>query len=313
MKISIIGSGAMGSLFGGALASSKHDVVLYDIYKDHVDAINRDGLFIEDATTKAVKVVRPRASADPEAVKDSDVMIFFVKSINTEEAAATFKAYAKPETIAMTLQNGLGNEAILRKHFGPARTAAGVTSQGATFLGPGKIRHAGKGPTHIAMADGDQSKLAELAKALSEAGFEIYVEKDVTGMIWSKLIINVGINAMTALLGVTNGRLLEFEDIKDIISDMVEEAKAVAKARGITLSYPDPLEAVYDVAAKTGANFSSMLQDFQKNRQSEIDFMNGAIVREAKELGIPVPVNETVTRLVRTLDRLHTQSKEHSE
>jgi len=303
----------MGSLFGGALASSKHDVVLYDIYKDHVDAINRDGLFIEDATTKAVKVVRPRASADPEAVKDSDVMIFFVKSINTEEAAATFKAYAKPETIAMTLQNGLGNEAILRKHFGPARTAAGVTSQGATFLGPGKIRHAGKGPTHIAMADGDQSKLAELAKALSEAGFEIYVEKDVTGMIWSKLIINVGINAMTALLGVTNGRLLEFEDIKDIISDMVEEAKAVAKARGITLSYPDPLEAVYDVAAKTGANFSSMLQDFQKNRQSEIDFMNGAIVREAKELGIPVPVNETVTRLVRTLDRLHTQSKEHSE
>ena len=303
----------MGSLFGGALASSKHDVVLYDIYKDHVDAINRDGLFIEDATTKAVKVVRPRASADPEAVKDSDVMIFFVKSINTEEAAATFKAYAKPNTIALTLQNGLGNEAILRKHFGPARTAAGVTSQGATFLGPGKIRHAGKGPTHIAMADGDQSKLAELAKALSEVGFEIYVEKDVAGMIWSKLIINVGINAMTALLGVTNGRLLEFEDIKDIISDMVEEAKAVAKARGITLIYPDPLKAVYEVAAKTGANFSSMLQDFQKNRQSEIDFMNGAIVREAKELGIPVPVNETVTRLVRTLDRLHTQSKEHSE
>jgi len=303
----------MGSLFGGALASSKHDVVLYDIYKDHVDAINRDGLFIEDATTKAVKVVKPRASADPEAVRNSDVMIFFVKSINTEEAAATFKAYAKPDTIALTLQNGLGNEAILRKHFGPARTAAGVTSQGATFLGPGKIRHAGKGPTHIAMADGDQSKLAELAKALSEVGFEIYVEKDVAGMIWSKLIINVGINAMTALLGVTNGRLLEFEDIKDIISDMVEEAKAVAKARGITLIYPDPLKAVYEVAAKTGANFSSMLQDFQKNRQSEIDFMNGAIVREAKELGIPVPVNETVTRLVRTLDRLHTQSKEHSE
>jgi 2-dehydropantoate 2-reductase len=111
---------------------------------------------------------------------------------------------------------------------------------------------------------------------------------------------------MTALLNVTNGRLLEFEDIKAIMADMVEEAKKVAKARGITLSYPDPLAVVYDVAAKTGANFSSMLQDFQKNRSSEIDFMNGAIVREAKELGIPVPVNETVTALVRTLDKIHT-------
>jgi 2-dehydropantoate 2-reductase len=297
----------MGSLFGGGLASSGHDVVLYDVYKDHVDAINRDGLSIEDSATKAVKVVKPRASADPEAVRDSDVMIIFVKSTNTEEAAATFKTYAKPSTIALTLQNGLGNEAILRKHFGPERTAAGVTSQGATFLGPGKIRHAGKGPTHMAMADGDQSKLSELAAALAAAGFEIHVDKDVAGMIWSKLLINVGINAMTALLNVTNGRLLEFEDIKAVMADMVEEAKAVAKARGISLSYPDPLAVVYDVAAKTGANFSSMLQDFQKNRSSEIDFMNGAIVREAKELGIPVPVNETVTRLVRTLDRLHTE------
>ncbi len=295
----------MGSLFGGGLTSSGHDVVLYDVYKDHVDAINRDGLSIEDAATGAVKVVKPTASADPEAVRDSDVMIIFVKSTNTEEAAASFKAYAKPSTIALTLQNGLGNEAILRKHFGSGRTAAGVTSQGATFLGPGKIRHAGKGPTHMAMADGKQDKLADLAKALKDAGFEIHVDKDVAGMIWSKLLINVGINAMTALLNLKNGQLLDFTDIKDIMADMVAEAMAVAKARGITLSYPDPLSVVYDVAAKTGANFSSMLQDFQRNRQSEIDFMNGAIVREAKELGISVPVNETVTRLVRTLDKLH--------
>jgi len=307
MKISIIGSGAMGSLFGGGLSSSGHDVVLYDVYKDHVDAINKDGLSIEDAATGIVKVVRPRASGDPEAVRGSDVMIIFVKSTNTEEAAARFKSYAKSSTIALTLQNGLGNEAILRKYFGVERTAAGVTSQGATFLGPGKIRHAGKGPTHMAMADGDQSKLSALAQAMEKAGFEIHVDKDVAGMIWSKLIINVGINALTALLGVTNGRLLEFSDIKAIMKDLVDEAIAVANARGIRLTYADPLAAVYDVAAKTGANFSSMLQDFQKNRQSEIDFMNGAIVREGKELGIPVPINETITRLVRTLDTLHTQ------
>lgn len=306
MKISIIGSGAMGSLFGGRLALSGQEVVLYDVYREHVDRINEAGLSIEDAATGQITLAHPKASAEPQSVADSDVLIIFVKSTNTEEVAARFKTFAKTGTIALTLQNGLGNEAILRKHFGPARTAAGVTSQGATFLGPGKIRHAGKGPTHMAMADGDEGKLRNLAAAFTAAGFETYVDKDVAEMVWSKLIVNVGINALTALLGVTNGRLLDYGDTKVIMADLVKEAIAVAEGRGVHLSYQDPLAAVYDVAAKTGSNASSMLQDFQKNRQSEIDFINGAIVREAKALGIPVPVNETLTRLVRTMDLIHT-------
>ncbi|HEY9055209.1 MAG TPA: 2-dehydropantoate 2-reductase, partial [Rectinemataceae bacterium] len=228
-----------------------------------------------------------------------------VKSTSTDEAAAAFEALAKPDTIALTLQNGLGNEEILRRHFGAHRTAAGVTSQGATFLGPGRIRHAGKGPTHMAMSNGDQSRLEPLAEALSAAGFEVHVDKDVAGMVWSKLLINVGINALTALLGVKNGALLDYPDIKAVMADLVAEALAVVRAKGITLTYADPLATVYEVAAKTGANFSSMLQDFQKNRASEIDFMNGAILREAKALGLSVPVNETLTRLVRTLDSIH--------
>jgi len=306
MKISIIGSGAMGSLFGGKLALAGQDVVLYDVYKDHVDKINEAGLSIEDAATGQVTLVHPKASADPESVSGSDVLIIFVKSTSTDEAAATFEAFAKPDTIALTLQNGLGNEEILRRHFGLSRTAAGVTSQGATFLGPGRIRHAGKGPTHMSMADGDQTKLTALAAVLTVAGFETYVDDAVAGMVWSKLIINVGINALTAILGVTNGRLLDYPDVKAVMADLVAEALAVAKARGVPLTYADPLATVYDVAAKTGANFSSMLQDFQKNRASEIDFMNGAIVREGKALGIPVPVNETMARLIRTLDTIHT-------
>ena len=295
----------MGSLFGGRLALAGQDVVLYDVYKEHVDRINAEGLAIEDAATGQVTLVRPKASADPASVAGSDVLIIFVKSTTTEEAAATFESFAKPGAIALTLQNGLGNEEILRRHFGASRTAAGVTSQGATFLGPGRIRHAGKGPTHMSMADGDQSKLTALAAALTAAGFETYVDDAVASMVWSKLVINVGINALTAILGVTNGRLLDYPDVKAVMADLVAEAIAVAKARGIALTYADPLATVYDVAAKTGANFSSMLQDFQKNRASEIDFMNGAIVREGKALGIPVPVNETMTRLVRTLDTIH--------
>ncbi len=306
MKISIIGSGAMGSLFGGRLSLAGQEVVLYDVYREHVDKVNESGLSIEDAATGEVTMAHPKATADPAAVAGSDVLIVFVKSTVTEDAAAQFKSFAKPGTIALTLQNGLGNEEILRKYFGASGTAAGVTSQGATFLGPGRIRHAGKGPTHMAMSDGDSGKLAALAAALAAAGFEIHVDKDVAGMVWSKLLINVGINALTAILNLKNGQLLDYDDVKSLMADLVAEAVLVAKARGVHLTYDDPIATVYDVAAKTGANASSMLQDFQKNRQTEIDFMNGAIVREAKALGIPVPVNEAMTRLVRTIDRIHT-------
>ena len=307
MKISVIGSGAMGSLFGGKLAIAGENVVLYDVYRDHIDTVNKEGLSIEDAETGKITVVHPQASSDPESVKNSDVLLIFVKSTNTESVANQFKSFAAPHTIVLTLQNGLGNDAILVKHFGIERTAIGVTSQGATFLGPGKIKHAGKGPTHITMADGNKTKLQDLAAALDRAGFETYISDEVTSLVWSKLIINVGINALTALLNVKNGQLLEYEDIKQVMADLVNEALIVVKKKGIQLIYDDPLAQVYEVARKTASNSSSMLQDFQKNRPTEIDFINGAVVNEAQKLGISVPVNETVTRIVRTLDVLHAQ------
>jgi len=303
MKIAMIGAGAMGSLFGGKLSLAGHEVVLYDVFREHVEAISRDGLEIEDAATGERLHSRPGASADPASVRGSDALVIFVKSTATEQAAAEFAPLAGKGAIVLTLQNGLGNEAIIRRHFGAQRTAAGVTSQGATFLGPGRIRHAGKGPTHVAMADGRRERLGDLAKALGEAGFETHVEDDVRGLVWSKLVINVGINALTAITGRTNGQLLESEQIKAIMADLVAEAVQVAKARGIQFTYADPLATVYDVARKTGANRSSMLQDFDKGRETEIDFMNGAIVREAQETGIPAPVNATMTRLIKTLEK----------
>lgn len=303
MKISIIGSGAMGSLFGGRLSVAGHEVILYDVYREHVEAVNRDGLAIEQAGSTEVTVAKPRATLDPEDVRGSQAMIVFVKSTATDEAARQFVAYASPDTVVLTLQNGLGNEAIIRRSFGAERTAAGVTSQGATFLGPGRIRHAGRGPTHIGMADGNTAKLAPLAAALSAAGFETHLESDVAGLIWSKLIVNVGINALTALTGKPNGRLLDFDETKAIMADLVAEALAVASARGVRITHADSLRTVYDVARKTGANRSSMLQDFDRGRLSEIEFINGAIVREGAELGIPVPVNATLTRLIRALEK----------
>ena len=155
------------------------------------------------------------------------------------------------------------------------------------------------------MADGKNARLSPLADALNHAGFETHVVDDVASLVWSKLVINVGINALTALIGQTNGRLLEYEETRAIMADLVAEAVAVARARGVRFTYSDPLATVCDVAARTGANRSSMLQDFDRHRESEIDFMNGAIVREAAALGISAPANAVVTRLVKTLDRIH--------
>ncbi len=304
MKLAVVGAGAMGSLFGGKISLAGHDVLLFDPYREHVDAVNAKGLLIEEAGTGETVLSRPRATADPQDVRGPDVMIVFVKSTVTALVARQFEQAARPDTIVVTLQNGLGNEGILRASFGAARTAAGVTAQGATFLGPGRVRHAGTGPTHLGMSDGKSEKLAPFADALRAAGFETHVEKDVAALVWSKLVINVGINALTALIGQPNGRLLDLEETRALMADLVAEAVAVARARGIRLTYPDPLAAVQEVARRTGANRSSMLQDFDRGRETEIDFINGAIVREAAALGIAVPVNASVTRLVKARDRV---------
>lgn len=302
MNLAIIGSGAMGSLYGGRLAGAGHSVMLYDIYEEHVRAINEVGLVIQDAATGKETILAPAATFDPMDTAGFDVYIIFVKSTATEAAALQFEKIAGPESIVVTLQNGYGNEEILRNIYGPERTAAGVTSQGATFLGPGKIRHAGKGPTHLCMSGRNNEKLGPFVAALEEAGFETHIEENIDNLVWSKLVINVGINALTAVTGVENGKLPEHPGTLAVMKDLVDEAMAVVRAKKLSLTYTDAVQTVIDVARKTGANRSSMLQDFDRHRKTEIDFINGAIVREAEKLGIPVPVNRTITNLVKMME-----------
>lgn len=309
MKISIIGAGAMGSLYGGKLSQTGNDVVLYDINKAHVDAINSKGLIIEESATGEKITVHPLASSKPEDVSGSDLLIFFVKSTATKAVAEQFVKFAGSETIALTLQNGLGNEDILRDYFGAGRTAAGVTSQGATFLGPGEIRHAGNGPTHICMSDKNNNKLKGVILALSDSGFEMHIEDNIGDLVWSKLIINVGINAVTALSGLENGKLLEYPDMKSLMADLVEEAVSVAEKKGVKLSYSNPLQVVYDVSEKTALNRSSMLQDFDRGSMTEIDFINNAIVREGRKLGIPTPCNSSISKLVKSMELVNRARK----
>lgn len=303
MRVAVIGAGAMGSLFGGRLAETGlHEVWLFDRWAEHVEALRTQGLLLiaPDGTEERIAV---NATTDLSAIpRPVDLVLIAVKSHATQVAAEMALPLLGSDGFALTLQNGLGNWEIIAKVVGPGRTIQGVTSQGATRLGPGRVRHAGSGPTYLAATPEQMPGVAVIAAAFSAAGIPTSIEPNLERLVWGKLVVNAGINALTALLRVENGVLTEVPEARALLSQAVAEAVAVAQAAGITLPYDDPVAQVLSVAEGTAANRSSMLADVLRGAPTEIDFINGAIVREAERLGIETPVNRTLTALVRALD-----------
>lgn len=304
MKIAIIGAGAMGSLFGGLLQEAGNEVHLVDVWKEHVDTINKNGLRIEGISGD--RTVKLKAHNKASEVGSCDLVIVFVKSTFTKAAISDSLSLIDGNTAILTLQNGLGNADILGEVVGQDHVIAGVTSFGSTLLGPGKIRHAGSGDTYIgALAGLSDGKIEEVAAVLSKSGIKTLNSKDVMGLVWSKLIVNVGINALTAITGLLNGELVEHEETEELLELAVKEAIEVAKLRGIKLIDKDPIEHVKEVCRLTATNKSSMLQDMLNKKKSEVDFISGAIVREGKKLGVQTPVNTVLTNLVKTKEKMN--------
>ncbi len=299
MNVAVIGAGAIGSLFGGLLTEAGADVWLVDVWQDHVDEITMRGLSIE--REGSTRTVRAKASTDPGEVGQADLIIVLVKSPDTAAAAVAVRAVAGPESLLLTLQNGLGNAEILADIVEPARVMAGTTSHGVTLLGPGHIRHAGVGPTVIGMWSGrDYARAVDVARFLTEAGIETAANENILAVLWDKLFVVAGVNAITALTGIKTGRLLEIEASRNLVRAAVEEAVAVALALGVQVR-EDPVGHVYEVVRATAKNRTSMGQDVDNKRQTEIGTINGAVVCEADKLGIEVPVNHTLTALIETL------------
>ncbi|MBU8910020.1 MAG: 2-dehydropantoate 2-reductase [Desulfobacterales bacterium] len=299
MDITIIGAGAMGSLFGSLLAQSGQNVLLMDIWEDHVNAINSQGLGVEsDGKTDRINIP---ASSNIQKSRKSDLVIIFVKSTQTEKAAVQALKCLNDNGLVLTLQNGMGNADKIAQKVHPDKVIAGTTSHGATILGPGLIRHAGIGPTLIGMWSGkNNTGLANIKNVFCNAGIDTTIEDNIHLIIWKKLIINVGINAITALTGIKNGKIIDSPPTGELVRAAVKEACDVALAHGIKLP-DDSAEQVFAIAKATGPNRSSMGQDVDHKRPTEIDAINGAIVSLAREKKIPVPVNQTLTALVQTL------------
>ncbi len=302
MKIVIIGAGAMGGLFAAHLVSAGEMVTVVDVWQEHIDAIKNHGLSLE--TGAGTVVTHPVASAHVAGTAPADLVIIFVKSSMTEAAARSALPIMGPSTRIMTLQNGLGNAETIAGVVGKDRVMAGTTAQGATLVGPGCIRHGGRGDTHIGRLAGDADEFCqEVARRFSRAGIPTVADDEVQSLIWGKLVINAGINALTALLKLRNGQLAELDETRQLVALAVEEAVQVATASGVKLPYEDPVSKVLATAVATTSNQSSMLQDVLHGRLTEIDAINGALVREGERRGIPTPVNRTLTLLIRALEK----------
>ena len=301
MKIAVVGAGAMGSLFGAMLTEAGNEVWLYDVWIEHVRAINQAGLSIErEGKARSVDI---NATSDPAVIGRADLIIIFVKSTQTRSAAKTAVQIAGSEGSVMTLQNGMGNADVIAEIIEPDRILAGTTSHGATMLGAGRIRHAGIGATTIGAwgATGSgRERAGQFADFFNQARIETEAVDDVRSVVWNKLLINIGINAITALSGIKNGQILDLDITSELSRAAVEEAMTVARAKEIIIA-EDAVDIVFKVAEATAVNRSSMGQDVDKKRQTEIAAINGFIVREAKKMGIEAPVNFALTALVETL------------
>jgi len=302
MKVAIIGAGAMGSLFGALLTEGGHEVWLCDIWQDHIKALMQSGLKIEwKGENRSVSM---KATNDPRQIGESDLVLIFVKSTQTKSAAESAALLAGRNGWVMTLQNGMGNAETIAEHAPSNRILAGTTAHGATMLEAGSIRHAGAGPTTFGMWAGGEKEFQiaqQIAGQFTQAGIESTAVEAIRPVIWDKLLVNVGINAITALTGIKNGQILDLELTRELSRAAVEEATAVAQAQGIEIR-KDPATHVFQVAAATAANRSSMGQDVDHRRPTEIKAINGFVVREADRIGLAAPVNGALAALVETME-----------
>jgi len=298
MNFLIVGPGAMGCLFAGHLKKAGHQVVILDYKEERANHINGNGISLEGVGGNfnvQVTAVTEKPS------RKIHVALVCVKAYQTDEVARTLSSWLDPDVMVLTLQNGLGNLETLKKVLGDKRVLGGVTAEGATLLGPGHVRHAGRGPTIIGPAGSDDGPAANIVFAFADAGFDIRAVDEVEDLIWGKLIVNVGINALAAITKLKNGRLPDIDGTRQVMKEAVLEAVRVADGKGIKLPFSDPIERVLEVCRGTADNIASMLQDVLAQRATEIRFINGAIVSEGRSLSIPTPVNLTLSCLVEAL------------
>jgi 2-dehydropantoate 2-reductase len=301
LKIVIMGAGAIGSLFGGLLAKAGNEVSFVG-RKPHIDEIHQKGLLIEGISGE--HHIKLKVTTDASKLQAPDLIILTVKAYATAQAVQDVKPLFKDHTYFLCLQNGLGTEDVASSILGQDRILRGTTSEGVLFLEPGKIRHTGHGETIIGSSNPDDSSiLRQIQQEFQKAGFNTTVSSNIKRVVWEKIFVNVAINPFGALTGLRNGELLTIPEIKEAMKAAVLEGVTVTEKLGVQLSEQSPVERAFEVARKTAQNKNSMLQDIEKQKKTEIDFINGALVRYGETVGISCPINAVLTALIKGLEK----------
>jgi 2-dehydropantoate 2-reductase len=304
MRVVVLGAGAMGCLYGGLLAATGQDVTMVDVSAEQIDAIRSRGLSLERAAgTVVVQLPIGDAAAAAARPGSPDLVIVFTKTLHSRAALASAQPLLGPETWVLTLQNGLGNVELIEEHVPRARIIQGVTTFPSDLIGPGQVRSLGEGVTRIMSADGTLSpRLREVREALDAAGLHCETAPDVTVAIWEKVAFNAATNALTAVTGLNVGQLADSPGGREMARTIVREVASVAVRKGIAVREGAVLATLDDAFAQHREHKPSMLQDMLRGRHTEIDSLNGAVVREADALGMRVPVTETLHQLVRIME-----------
>jgi 2-dehydropantoate 2-reductase len=298
MKVAVVGAGAMGSVFGARFQQGGLHTALVDVSQPLVDKINADGLTIVRGDEETV--IRVPATTDPTSAGECDLVVFFVKCYHTAAAAESARPLVGGETVVASLQNGWGNGDVLAGVYDPAQIAVGVTYHSATVLEPARVAHPGVGPTYVGPFAGESTAGADrVADALRAGDLEAHVAAEIRTEIWKKLILNAATLPTAALTGMNAGALTADAEMRELVSETAREAVSVARALGYDIDEKERVESIHSLLAKAGPTKASMLQDFEAGRRTEIDVINGAVVRAAEEDGVAVPLNKALVALVR--------------
>ncbi len=305
MRTYVIGAGAMGGVYGGLLARAGFDVTLIDVRQDHIGVVERDGLLVEGVRGR--HVIRVPAYTSHAELSPADFAIIFTDANATKDAARTAAQILKPDGFALTLQNGIGNVETLVAELGQARVVAGVTMNSGAFPEPGRAAYTNAGVTSIGELDGRTTpRIEEVARMLNAAGIETRVVADPMAQIWSKFVLNCAINALTAVTGLRSGEMYRTPEVNALQDRVIDEILEVIERKGVKLTEPDPRKKI-KAHCRIRYNRPSMMQHMEQGRRTEIDALNGALVREAKALGISVPYNEAVVAVVKGMEKSRRQ------
>ena len=303
MKICILGAGALGCALGGVLTEAGNKVWLINRNADQVDAMNSRGLTLREGGVDRTVAVHAATTARPAGVVD--LVVVLVKSFHTQQAMQAATSLVGPDTLVLSLQNGLGHEDILADIVGRERVLAGKTYAGGSQLGVGHVNIGTKGKdTHIGELDGAMTeRVQRIADVFNAAGLDTTVSDNIMGTIWDKLLINVATGAITGITGLNYGDLYKQPELEACGVAAVAEAMAVAKASGIRLSITEPSQAWHKAGAGLPYEFrTSMLQSLDKGSITEIDFVNGSVVRWGQRCGVSTPVNQTLVACMKGIE-----------